>query len=153
MTSVFIANALFASKMVSFLALKLLTGKPALSHGRVFSRVTVCVQKTAGEQCGGITCLSSIAKESKCSDLEWKPTKYCWLLFKCLNPSDSLLCKENASPSATPVHSKIPGDVYLLLLENLCFWVCAGVLSRPECYSANEGSGPLHLLFSLSGIQ
>lgn len=54
--------------MTSFLTLKLLTGKPDLSHGRGLSKITVCVRKVAGQQCGVITCLSSIAKESKCQN-------------------------------------------------------------------------------------
>lgn len=39
---VFIASALFSSKIISFLILKLLTGKPNPSHGRGLSKITVC---------------------------------------------------------------------------------------------------------------
>lgn len=153
MASVFIASALFSSKMVSFLTLKLLTGKPAPSHGRGLSRITVCEEDGRTIVWRSNMLVSSSKGVKRLIDLEWKPTKYCWLLFKCLNPPELFLCKENVSPSAKYVHSKIPGDVYLLLLEYLYLWICAGVPSGPECYSTNEGSGPLHLMFSLSGIQ
>lgn len=64
---VFIVSALFSSKIISFLILKLLTGKLNLSHGRGLSKITVCVRKMADQKCGIITCLFSTAKESKFS--------------------------------------------------------------------------------------